>query len=356
MSTMMQVAMQVRGGGESVQLDAQHDRAGQPVSFRAFGKVLFPVFGALRGIIFVLNHGVCFGCRGVWMVSMLLPAREWPSARRWGQLWYEIFDFHANLTPEQCAMNVERGEDEQFIIGMHPHGILPLHSWLWCAYCDQYLSTPATKSGQKRREMYGFGGAADIVEKMPFLRNIMGWLSAASASYHVLRRGLVEGKSTPVNNGGRTPKHLYMLPGGVAEVFTSCPGDNTIVFKDRYGLTRLSLETGAKLIPCYVFGGTDFFENIATADGFLARLSRKFKMGIVGFYGKWGCPFIPYTPKVTMVIGDPLDVEKWDVPTKGRIPDGVVHELHARYLGSITELFEKYKIAAGHPNAKLVIK
>ena len=72
MSTMMQVAMQVRGGGESVQLDAQHDRAGQPVSFRAFGKVLFPVIGALRGIIFLLNHGVCFGCRGVWMVSMLL--------------------------------------------------------------------------------------------------------------------------------------------------------------------------------------------------------------------------------------------------------------------------------------------
>jgi hypothetical protein len=66
-----------------------------------------------------------------------------------------------------------------------------------------------------------------------------------------------------VNAAGRTPRHLYILPGGIAEIFTSTPGKHTIVAQ-RKGLMRLSLETGAHLYPCYVFGGTDFYDNLAT--------------------------------------------------------------------------------------------
>ena len=47
-----------------------------------------------------------------------------------------------------------------------------------------------------------------------------------------------------MNRAGRKPKHLYILPGGVAEVFTSTPGRDIIVFGQRRGLCRLALETG----------------------------------------------------------------------------------------------------------------
>lgn len=186
----------------------------------------------------------------------MLPSREWVEARKFGQLWYEICDFSTNLSPDICSEYVKKGNEgnEQFIIAMHPHGVIPFHAILWSAFCDQYLKNRETK-----KELYGFGAAADIVTYLPLLKNVMGYLSASSASYNVLKAGLVHGKSTPVNNNNnRKPRHLYILPGGIAEIFKAKPGRHSIVFKHRKGLCRLSLETGALLIPCYVFGMFSF--------------------------------------------------------------------------------------------------
>lgn len=65
-----------------------------------------------------------------------------PWFRKVGQLWYELFSFSTNLSPEKCREFAEEGlgTSKQFIIAMHPHGIIPFHSVLWTAYCDQYLS------------------------------------------------------------------------------------------------------------------------------------------------------------------------------------------------------------------------
>jgi hypothetical protein len=98
-----------------------------------------------------------------------------------GQLWYEIFEFSCNLSPEERRSKVFAGESDQFIIAMHPHGIIPLQAILWTSYCDQYLPG-----------MYGFGAAADAVAYVPYLRNIMDMLTAGSASYHVLKNGLLK--------------------------------------------------------------------------------------------------------------------------------------------------------------------
>lgn len=174
---------------------------------------------------------------------------------------------------------------------MHPHGIIPLHAVLWTSYCDQYLK-------DENGDMYGFGAAADAVEYVPLLRNIMAWLTAGSAAYNVLRDGLVDGKSAAANAFGRKPKHLFILPGGIAEIFSSSPGKHAIVFKNRRGLCKLSLETGAFLLPCYVFGGTDFFHSFIHSDNIFADISRRFKLALTFFWGQFGSPLIPYTPKV----------------------------------------------------------
>ena len=110
-----------------------------------------------------------------------------------------------------------------------------------------------------------------------------------------------QGISQACNAAGRKPRHLYILPGGVAEIFTSTPGRHTIVFKKRRGLVRLSIETGAQLVPCYVFGGTDFFHNLATDAGFFARLSRMCRAGVTIFWGRFGLP-IPFCPRVSFIF------------------------------------------------------
>jgi len=105
------------------------------------------------------------------------------------------------------------------------------------------------------------------------------------------------------------------------------------VFKSRKGLVRLSIETGALLLPTYVFGGTDFFHNLATHDNFLSHVSRKYKIGLTYFWGLYGLP-IPLTPRVTMCIGEPLPVTKWT--GEGRIPEEMIDELHDKVRMSIS--------------------
>ena len=129
-----------------------------------------------------------------------------------------------------------------------------------------------------------------------------------------------------VNRAGRKPPNsLFIFPGGIAEVFASSPGTNTIVMKKHKGLMKLSLETGAMLTPCYVFGGTDFFNNLVVGDSLLSQLSRKLRMGVTLFFGQYGLP-IPFRTRVTMCIGKPIPIEKWK--GEGKIPDELISNLH----------------------------
>ena len=91
------------------------------------------------------------------------------------------------MSPGKCKEFVKRGETMQFIIGTHPHGIIPFQALLWAAFCDQYLRDYETGEC-----LYGFGAAADVVLTLPVLRTIMGWLTCGGAGYNTLKRGLLQ--------------------------------------------------------------------------------------------------------------------------------------------------------------------
>lgn len=209
---------------------------------------------------------------------------------------------------------------------------------MWASFCNQKFTDKV--SGQ---ELYGFGGAADVVTYLPLIRNIMGFLAAGSASYRVLKKGIL------TNKGNK--KQLFILAGGIAEIFTAKPGKHRVVFKNRRGLVKLSLETGSQIIPTYVFGANDFYKNALTDKGFFSSLSRKLRISIIFFGGHFWSPFLPFTPKVTMVMGSPIPVERWDKDTP--IPAEVIERLHDLYLKQLEELFEKYKNLAGYPDGEL---
>ena len=128
------------------------------------------------------------------------------------QLWYEIFDFRHNLATDGPAAPVDLLDPTKdpnntintlMILAMHPHGVIPLQGiGLWPALADQYLGP-----------LYGFGATTDAALHLPFLRQILAWLSAGSANRHVLEKGMT-------HHG----KNLFILPGGVAEIFVSEPG------------------------------------------------------------------------------------------------------------------------------------
>ena len=92
---------------------------------------------------------------------MLAPRKEWfvtecsrsrvnnldnfflrPFARVIAQLSYDLYSLSCNLSPEDRRRMVELGTTggKQFIIAMHPHGVISYQAPIWCAYCHQYLT------------------------------------------------------------------------------------------------------------------------------------------------------------------------------------------------------------------------
>ncbi len=287
------------------------------------------------------------------VVAAVIPLREWPAIRPLAQLWYELFDVSINLSPDERREMVERANSngKHTITAMHPHGIVPFHGLLWASASEQYLQIQ--EPGQPVKWMYGFAAAASAVFRIPLLRNLLGWFATHGASYHTLRDGLLHGKCVPTNNIGRIPQHLYLLPGGVAEVFVSTVGRQAIVFKERRGICKLAIECNSEITPIYIFGVTDIFYNLAAGDSWLSKFSRKWKLGLTYFWGHFGLP-IPFTPRMTIIVGKSLPLPKgWS--GRGEIPERLIDEYHAAYLREITNMFDKYKAAAGYPDAQLEV-
>jgi len=338
---------------------------------------------------------------GGWMLFnaflTFVPIRKWPYFRQFFQLWYERYDFHHNLLPTtnnstraNSTTTTTIDEDNAMTIySTHPHGIIPIHGYLWCALCDQIMP-----------QRYGVGALTDVAMRLPLLRHVMGWLSSTPATKSNLLRHLNQGTN------------LWILPGGVAEIFlsqrlTRQDMDHRgryqhVVQTPRRGLMKMALETGAVLVPCYAFGATDFFHQLATYhqasssaasskddanhnhnnhDGsgnkadptnFVGKLqcylSRKMQGGLTFFWGLHGTT-LPYAVKCTYVVGDPIEpvVGTWGQSKSsisGKLTcqkvthptDVQIEELQRRYTAALLALFEQYKVEAGHANAELVFK
>ena len=278
--------------------------------------------------------------------------------------------------------------------------------------------------------MYGVAATTDAAQRLPVLRQLLVWLSGTSANRKNIKREM------QINN-----QNLYILPGGVAEIFYSrrmkadcetegvessrcrsgsrnkanggsgasnnCnhPTGKTHYIKGkRYGLMKLALQTGSLIVPCYAFGGTEFYDQIATIGmddnthvnnhdsnkmnrekkeskssyikscctlfgKFLQRISRQMKGGITFYWGQYYTP-MPYPAEISIVLGDPI------VPVIGTLGDETngtgknrkrtckkidnptpeqVEELMSRYIDSMERLFDQYKHQAGYGNDVLKV-
>lgn len=268
------------------------------------------------------------------------------------------------------------------IIAMHPHAIIPLHGFIWGAICDQLVP-----------HIYGYGCTTDGALILPILRHLLGWISAGSAKKQKIL--------TEMQTNGQ---NLFILPGGVAEIFLShrrqqpssdnLPNTQTIKAR-RYGLMKLALETGAIIYPAFVFGASDLLDQLTpvVADRgesksaskhdqhrildslgkMMEYISRKMGGGLTLFYGRYYLP-IPYNPQLSIVLGNPIyPVENDDNDDDGTSSEKNVHgdkrtckrvenptteqveELMDRYVDALYCLFEQYKVEAGYPNDVLQI-
>lgn len=170
-------------------------------------------------------------------------------------------------------------------------------------------------------------------------------MGVIDASRHIARKALEDGESLGISTGG------------VAEVFETNADDECIVLKQRVGLIKLAINTGADLVPCYLFGNTELLgcwagEGIPQGRNILERISRKIGFALIIIHGRFGLP-IPHRIPVLGVMGKPISTYniKCDEPTQEQIDS-----IQKLLLDEMEEIFERYKGLYGWDDKKLIIK
>jgi 1-acyl-sn-glycerol-3-phosphate acyltransferase len=189
------------------------------------------------------------------------------------------------------------------------------------------------------------GLAASSALRPPIFKQILRSIGIIDASRHTARKALERDESLGISTGG------------VAEVFETNQNDECIVLRERYGLIKLAIRTGADLTPCYLFGNTKILscwagEGVPQGRNILERVSRKIGFALIFIHGRFGLPIPRRTPILgVMGKGIPTHHMKCEEPTKEQI-----HEIQMKLIDEMDGIFERYKGMYGWDDKKLIIK
>lgn len=218
-----------------------------------------------------------------------------------------------------------------YIFVAPPHGVFPYGNVL------SMLVFPASMG-------FPFKGlAASSALRVPIFKQVLGSIGIIDASRATATCALREGHSIGISTGG------------VREVFETNEQHETILLKERIGMIKLAIRTGASLVPVYEFGNTHALscwagEGIDGLRGLLENVSRKVGFALIVIYGRFGLP-IPYRVPILSVMGKPIAVTKCEDPT-----DAQIFEIQAILLEEMQSLFERYKDLYGWHDTDLIIK
>lgn len=213
-----------------------------------------------------------------------------------------------------------------------PHGVFPYGNIL------SMLIFPA---------LMGFdfkGLAASSALRVPGFKQILRSIGVIDASRQVARSALEKGHSIGISTGG------------VREVFETNEHHETILLKERIGMIKLAIRTGADLVPCYMFGNTHALSCWAGEGvggrSLLESISRKVGFATILIYGRFGLP-IPYRVPILGVMGKPIPTKQiqCEEPTMEQI-----EEIQNVLIKEMQDLFERYKDLYGWQETDLIIK
>lgn len=191
------------------------------------------------------------------------------------------------------------------------------------------------------------GLTASAALRVPIFRQVLKAIGAIDAGRKHARQALEH-----------WPYTIGISTGGVAEVFETNASDECVLLKERIGLIKLAIRTGADLVPCYLFGNTKLLscwagEAIPHGRQALEWLSRK----VLGFaaiiiFGRFGIP-IPYRVPVLCVMGKavPTFQIQCEEPTMEQ-----VKAIQEQLLKGMQETFNEHKALYGWDEAHLIIK
>lgn len=189
------------------------------------------------------------------------------------------------------------------------------------------------------------GLAASAAVRTPIFKQILVSIGVVDANRFTARKILEK------------PSVLGISTGGVAEIFETNNEDEVILLRERKGLIKLAIRTGADLQPCYIFGNTKLLkcwhgEGIPGGKDFLAWASRRVGFGLILVFGRFGLP-IPIRMPCLGVTGKSIPTHhmQCEEPTEEQ-----VQTIQDLLIQKEIELFHRYKHLYGWDEKHLIIK
>lgn len=275
------------------------------------------------------------------------------SARVFGHTRIVLSEEWKTLRPEERS----RWTDRHYIIGMHPHGLLPMGAIL----------NGLTWAGGGLRGITASGAELPEPDNPGHLLH-QRWfrqmrLRAAVASgacglfpgfYEMFTKlGAFECTKPFVRDRLREGKDVALFPGGAQESEFATPGRYVCLIKPHKGFVRLALEERRDILPMWTFGDEALVPQMKETPGVVRALQKWFKE-VTGLLVPPTFSGLPRFPPLTLVAGVPVSLEDlWASEPGGPVGDKAVDEGHMRYIEAQRKLFDSNKalVPGGHAEA-----
>jgi 2-acylglycerol O-acyltransferase 2 len=202
---------------------------------------------------------------------------------------------------------------EKYLLAEFPHALYPVGQLLSYGLIDDISSRHRVS-----------GVVASVLLHTPLLRHFYYATGTRAADAKSIQRILSE-------DGGTAA----VVVGGIAEMFLDTTDAERIFLRKRAGFVRLAIREGAHIVPVFFFGNTKTLLKLNSP--LLRAISRKVKMSIVIFYGRWGLP-VPFRQPIKMATGKIVRVEHCAEPS-----DEQVQKTLAKVVDAVAELYGKHR-------------
>lgn len=328
-----------------------------PVCFTAF---LFVYFGILQGLAFIAAVAVYNHTEGKYH-PLGETKRRWESFINLVGLVWEPFARMKQVKVVKLATDSFYSPHRQYMFCFHPHGILFLG--------------PSTVVFNMEKHFPGIRcshlmSSASFIA--PIFRQFCIWIGGIPVTKAAARSATGHGNSLSVIPGGLAemlladprPRLLEeeevkkaIICGETGEtseskkkeVSNSRPRKTVVLYmQKRKGFIKLALELGLDLVPVFTFGELENYRQVRWGLSWRMKLSRWLRLPLIFVYGKFG--LVPFSEPMAVVFGKPIRIEQKMVDPS----EATVDFYHAKYLESLSSIFEENKAQHGHADTRLI--
>jgi len=247
----------------------------------------------------------------------------------WMRSW-TIWKYNAAYYPVSVVKTAELDPKKNHLIACHPHGIL----------CFGAVNAFGSDSCELSRVFPGILTRITTLQGtflLPIFREFLLQAGAMAASRSSLETVLRK------PGGGEAP---VLMVGGVPEMMmASKPNEIQLHLSQRKGFVKMAIEAGATLVPCFVFGETETYNQSGPLAQVWNRLTCSVRncIGIapVFFSGAgWAqgsLGFLPRRGKLKVVMGKPMEFPQVSGPSSEDVDSA-----HKQYMAALASLYLKH--------------